>query len=343
MAQLGLMNLSGVVRVLIVMPALALAGCALPKVLGDNPADGSSGSSGGASSESGGESSESGGPTTGGPAGCDNPAFTCSVPVDCEQWQCGALGSPFDAAGCLRPRCVDEPCGADEICYSVGEGDCGALDVIGCGDVDGACSCEFSPRCGGNHCIPADEGPPVLCPEITEEAACEAAGCSEFTTIAPWSMVDGACVQGPVEPLCMWFPGDAWGGTASPAPFYEIATGRAELFSTGWVDPPIGWAPCGGPDSPPACACVGQCALAQMDGDGFLAGDQACADASDCVLADAVCYEGNVCGSVAVHKDSAALWSEVEANLEGLGCCAGADPCGASVACEDQRCVVKFP
>lgn len=316
----------------------ALAGCALPKVLGDNPLDGSGDSGGGSDSEG------SGSPTTGAPAGsCDNPDFTCSVPVDCAAWDCGAPGSPFDAAGCLRPSCTDGPCAADEICYAVSKGDCGAIDVIGCGDVDGACACEFDPACGDNHCIPADEGPPIECPGITEEAACLAAGCSEFTTVGPWTVVDGECVQGPSEPLCMWFPGDAWGGTATPGSFYEEATGKAVRFGTDWIDPPHGWGDCGDPGAPPACACINTCALAQQEGDSFLADDLPCESVSDCVLVDAVCYAGNTCGSVAVNKANAEGWGDIEGNLGELGCCAGADPCGASVACEDQRCVVQFP
>ena len=320
---------------MLLIPALLLAGCVLPKVLGDSPGDESSSGSGG--------SEGSGEPTSGGPAVvCANPAFTCSVPVDCAVWGCGELGSPFDADGCLRPSCVDQPCAADEICYSVGVGSCGEIDVIGCSDVEGVCACEYSPRCGGNRCIPADEGPPVLCAEIKEKAACEAE-CSEFTTIAPWSIVDGECVQGPSEPLCMWFPGDAWGGPAAPGAFYEKATGRAEFFSTDWVDPPHGWGDCGDPEAPPACTCIGQCAQAQMEGHGFLESDLPCEDASDCVLVDAVCFEGNKCGSVAVNVASAESWGNIEGNLEGLGCCAGADPCGATAACEGQRCVAQFP
>ena len=219
----------------------------------------------------------------------------------------------------------------------------GTAASTGCGDVDGACACEFDPACEDRHCIPADEGPPVECPGITDEAACLAAGCSEFTTVAPWTIVDGACVQGPSEPLCMWFPGDAWGGTATPGSFYEKATGEAVRFGTDWIDPPNGWGDCGDPEAPPACECVGTCALAQKEGDGFLANDLPCESASDCVLADAVCYAGNTCGSVAVNQASAEDWGNIEANLAELGCCAGADPCGASVACEDQRCVVQFP
>lgn len=314
--------------------ALALPACAFPKVLGDNPLDSSTGTTGGTTSEPG---------VTDGPPGvCDNPAFTCSEPLDCEAQRCGAIDSPFDASGCLRPSCADAPCGAGELCYSVEQSSCTA-NVVSCADADGACSCQLGDGCTARFCIPADEGPPVECAQITDEAACLAAGCSEFTTIVRTTLVDGECVSGEVTPLCMWFPGDAWGGTATPGAFYEIASGAATQFATDWIDPPHGWAHCGAPGSPPACSCFSMCNQLQGQAADFLAEDKPCADVSDCVLADAICFEGNTCGSVGVHKDNQADWAGVNANLESFGCCAGADPCGGTLACENQRCVVTFP
>ena len=187
------------------------------------------------------------------------------------------------------------------------------------------------------------DGPPVECDQITDEAACLAAGCSEFTTIVRTTVVDGECVAGEVAPLCMWFAGDAWGGTATPGAFYEIASGAATLFSTDWIEPPHGWADCGDPGAPPACACFSVCNQMQNQAAEFLDEDKPCADVSDCVIADAVCYEGNTCASVGVHKDSQAEWEGLHSGLEAPECCAGADPCGGNLACEDQRCVVTFP
>ncbi len=313
--------------------ALALSACAFPKVLGDSPLDSSTGGTGGTTSEPG--------VTDGSPGVCDNPAFTCTEPLDCEKHRCGAIDSPFDASGCLRPSCEDAPCGADEICYSVADSD--DCPVVSCADADGACSCQLDDDCTTRFCVPADEGPPVECAKITDEAACAAAGCSEFTTIVGTTIVDGQCVPGEVTPLCMWFPGDAWGGTATPGAFYELATGAATQFPTDWFEPPHGWGDCGDPGAPPACGCFSVCALAQDQAADFLDADKPCADVSDCVQADAVCYDGNTCGSVGVHKDSQSAWQDLHDGLGAFECCAGADPCGATLACENQRCVVAFP
>jgi len=315
--------------------ALTLSGCAFPKVVGDSPLDESTGTTAIATATE---------PVlTGGPAPvCDNPAFTCSQPMDCENRGCGKPGSLYDADGCLRRSCEDTPCGADEICFTLEPtGDCNG-DVVACADVDGVCSCELG-DCITRHCIRADEGPPVECPGITDEAACLAADCSEFTTIVTATIVEGACVFGEPQPLCMWFPGQAWGGTATPGSFYNKATGEATSFPTDWFEPPYGWGDCGDADAPPACACFNVCTNLQGDAADFLDADKPCADVSDCVLADALCFEGNVCGSVGVHKDSQSDWQGMQADLEAQGCCSGADPCGASVACQEQRCVAVFP
>lgn len=316
--------------------ALALAACAFPKVVGDSPLD-TTGTTGAPGTTT--EAIVTDGP----PPGCANPAFTCSQPIDCEQWRCGALDSPFDAAGCLRPSCADAPCGASEVCYSVEQSNDCIIDVTACADVDGACSCELDDDCFGRFCVPADEGPPALCPTLTDKDACLAAGCSEFTTVTPATIVDGACVYGEAIPACLWFPGDVWGGNATPGSFYKQDTGEAVQFATDWLVPPHGWGDCGAPGAPPSCACFGLCAGLQQQAAELLEADKPCADVSDCVLASAECYDHNVCGSVGVHKDSASAWSDLHGDLQSFECCAGADPCGGSLACEDQRCVVVFP
>ncbi len=315
--------------------ALTLSACAFPKVVGDSPLS--------TSTSTGTSGTATDAVLTDGPApACGNPAFTCSGPIDCVQWRCGALDSPFDADGCLRPSCEAESCGADEICYSVDQSsDCSA-EVLACADVDGACNCELG-DCFARHCIPADEGPPVECAGITDEAACLAAGCSEFTTVSLATIVDDACVFAEPTPLCMWFPGDAWGGNATPGAFYKQDTGEAASFPTDWIDPPHGWGDCGDADAPPACGCFSVCTQVQDQAADFLESDQPCADVSDCVLADAVCFAGSVCGTVGVHKDSQAEWDGLEADIDAQGCCSGADPCGSTLACQDSRCVAVFP
>lgn len=322
------------IRSLTALLALSLPACIFPKVVGDSPLEGSTGSTGSNDTEP---------VVTGGPApGCNDPALTCSAPIDCVQLRCGALDSPFDAAGCPRKSCDDVPCGADELCYAVSDqNDCPA-EVSLCADVEGACTCQFG-DCFTNFCIPTDEGPPIECAKITDEAACLAAGCSEFTTIVTATIVADACVFGEPTPLCMWFPADAWGGTATPGAFFKLGTDEATSFSMDWIDPPWGWAKCGAPGSPASCSCFGICPDLQSQAEQFLANDKPCADLSDCVSAEALCFDGNVCGTVGLHKDSQTDWTQMEADMASFGCCEGADPCGGTLACQDQRCVVTFP
>ncbi|PCC75360.1 hypothetical protein SAMN02745121_03914 [Nannocystis exedens] len=330
---------------LFMLSAALAPACTYPKVLGEAPLEGDT-SSGTDTSSPGTDTAM---PSTDGdpPGACGNPAFTCSQPVDCEQWDCGALASPFDADGCLRPTCTDSPCAADEICYSVEQPSECPVGVVACGDdpQTGECVCELSDACTTKHCIPADEGPPVECPAITDEAACLAAGCSEFAAGVPLYRLDEGqqCILDEIVPACLWFPGDSWGGPDAPGTFYDKATGRATQFGTDWVVPPHGWGDCDDPDAPPVCACVGQCIDLQAEGDHLLAIDKPCNDVSDCVLADAICYAGDTCGSVGVHKDNIDAWNALHAQLETSSCCDGAAACGSDLACENNRCVAVFP
>lgn len=309
---------------------LAPSACVFPKVVGGNPQD----ETGGGTETSGGMATDSL-TTDGSPLVCDdNPDLACTKPFDCEQWNCGAVDSPLDASGCLRPAC---PCGPDEICY--GNSHSGACpDVATCADQGDVCGCQAIDCVGGGYCIPADEGPPVECAKITDKDACLAAGCSEFTTVVYASVENDVCVASEVTPLCMWFPGDAWGGNATPGYFYEIATGRAAGFGTDWFTPPYGWAHCT-PDVP-ACGCVGMCVDLNQEADDLLAADKPCVDVSDCALAAAECYDADVCGSVAVHKDTLPAWEQLHSDLMFYECCDGADACVGTLACENQRCVV---
>lgn len=317
--------------------SLAAPACVYPKVLGDDPT-----ATDGSTTDGPATATTDGPATTGAPLVCENPNFQCTQPVDCEKWRCGEIDSTFDANGCLRPLCAQTPCDAGEVCFTAqATPECPAVT---CADDGDQCACEVAPDCAVSYCIPADEGPPAECPAITDEAACLAAGCSQFTTVSRYTMNgNGECVVDSVGPACLWFPSDAWGGAATPGAFYEKSTGLAVQFGTDWVEPPYGWGDCGDADAPPACGCFGFCADQQKAAAEFLDMAPPCVDASDCTLADAFCYEGNVCGSVGVHKDAAAEWNNYESDLEAFQCCAGVDPCGASVACENQRCVATFP
>ena len=268
---------------------LALTACAIPKSLGDNPDEDSSGSTAGISSgsvtsdvpltgdtgdsstaESGvvpgtdsgseGISSDFTTTTADGPS-CQNPAqIACGLnQVDCVEHECGALGSPFDANGCLRPSCNDEPCGANEVCFGDESLHC-APSVISCGGGEGGvCECTSSEDCGGRYCYPAGEAPPADCGSFTDSDSCLAAGCSEFQSVTSVNLVDGACDCSADIPACLWFAGEEWGGAASAGAFYHLASQQVVVFGTIWIDPPYGWVSCGDPGAPAACACALDC------------------------------------------------------------------------------------
>src|SRR5262249_37294303 len=143
-------------------------------------------------------------------------------------------------------------------------------------------------------------------------------------------------------PTCLWFPGDAWGGADSPAPFYEKATGLVVYFGTDWLVPPHGWGDCDDPDAPPPCDCVGMCSDLPAQADLFREQDKPCNDVSDCANAEAICYYRDTCGNVGVHKDNLDAWNALHAQLDASDCCDGAALCAAGVTCENNRCVTKF-
>ena len=193
--------------------------------------------------------------TGAGPLCPGNPQHTCTVPIDCVERNCGALGSPFDADGCLRPSCDDAPCGADEVCWADEDAGC-ASTVTACADNEGMCACVVNDDCGGHYCYPAGEAPPAQCGEITDEAACLAAGCSSFETASTLTRDGDQCICGEPLPACLWFLGDITGDDA-PAPFYNLNSLQVVVFSTAWNNPPHTWAPCvGEPGEPPACTCA---------------------------------------------------------------------------------------
>lgn len=332
---------------LFVLPAaLAVSACTYPKVFGDAPDENDSVATG--------IIDDTAEPTTeGSPLVCANPAFTCSGPVDCEQWaahgSCGPVTSQFDAAGCLRPSCADSPCAADELCYLYNADEpihC-AVDLLACADQGDSCACEVSDACSTQYCIPADEGPPAECPALTDEGACLAAGCDWHEQEAFWSKtgVGGTaeCLVEEVKPFCTFLPGHNIAPILQEAPLYEKATGRAVLFPLDRELVPHGWGRCGDPDAPSSCDCITVCADKQEAAAAFLDQDKPCDDVSDCALAEAICFNADTCGNVGVHKDNLAAWDALHAELGELGCCDGAAACGAGVACVDNRCVAAFP
>lgn len=338
-------------RGLLLLP-LALAACTFPKILGDSPLDGNT-SSGSAST---GDSTSTGPDATTQPTGdgpppvCDNPLFTCTNPLDCEQWKCGTPASPFDANGCLRRTCDnDDQCGEGELCFDADPmAGCSAA-LVGCSDDGDDCNCQYGDDCATiRHCIPADQGPPAECSQHDNDlAGCEAAGCHLYIGgIARYAFENGACVPEIISDACLWFPnnlGDGGPGSGTAYAYYEIATGLAANFGNAWTDPPWGWADCQALDAPPSCQCVSPCADLQHQAELFLDADKPCNDVSDCAFADGICYDQDTCGNVGVHKDNLDAWNALHAELGASGCCDGANACGANLACENQRCVATFP
>lgn len=103
------------------------------------------------STSSGGDESTGAGSETGGGAVCpDDPRMTCTVPVDCEMWNCGAEASPFDAEGCLRAAmfCTTDADCTEGTCIFPPADEC--LDVITmCVDEGDECVCNAPGVCGG--------------------------------------------------------------------------------------------------------------------------------------------------------------------------------------------------
>lgn len=265
----------------LVLP-LALAACVVPTSLGDNPGDdttagtgddatGGTGDDQATTAETGAAPATESGDvefttttsdftttTADGPL-CPNPAQMCGeIPLDCTEHNCGGLGSPFDADGCLRQACDgDNPCGADEVCFGDELAGCSPT-VIGCDIEDGACECSSSDDCGGRYCYPEGEAPPADCGSFTDQASCLAAGCSDSVPATPMKLVDGACVCDAQAAICVWSPGGL-GGLTIPGPFFNIASQEVVLFFTTWTPPPYGWSNCDEPGAPPACACASDC------------------------------------------------------------------------------------
>jgi hypothetical protein len=84
------------------------------------------------------------------------------------------------------------------------------------------------------------------------------------------------------------------------------------------------------------------CESATAAADDFIDANSACEVADDCIAIDGFCYGASTCGSIAVSAEhDADTWMEIETALEGA-CECGADPCGATPACVDNRCVMEL-
>jgi hypothetical protein len=110
---------------------------------------------------SGGSSSTNG--NNGGSAGGEgepcpqNPRAQCAVDCSDGLYECGAVGSLFDEAGCVRLGCDDDAdCGEGRRCFGIGPGDdpevCGTL--FRCTQEERGCVCGGGADCYPGYCVP---------------------------------------------------------------------------------------------------------------------------------------------------------------------------------------------
>jgi hypothetical protein len=98
----------------------------------------------------------------------------------------------------------------------------------------------------------SDTGSAIECFGLPDEQTCLDAGCNYFETVL---QVSDACECTPGVPACLFFVGEEIGGAASPDFFWHEASGTVAMFSTSWLEPPVGWRSCTEAGAPPACAC----------------------------------------------------------------------------------------
>jgi hypothetical protein len=189
---------------------------------------------------------------------CDNPAHACSMPLDCEAWDCGAPDSQVDETGCLRRSCVtDDDCVGTDVCYRpLDWGQC-ASSGTSCHDgPDGVCECVSDPDCSGAWCIPGDGAPPAGGCDDTTMAACEMSGCESVLGRPIVPSNGGGCLCDLEAPQCIWM----WDHTLlSPGNTAYMRYDDQSVVVFGWVasPPPLGWIACEDVAfPPPGCICA---------------------------------------------------------------------------------------
>ena len=92
----------------------------------------------------------------------------------------------------------------------------------------------------------------LQCFGLPDEDTCLDAGCNYFESVI---QVSETCECTPGVPACLFFVGGEIGGSAAPDYFWHEATGTVAMFSTSWIEVPVGWRSCMEADAPAACGC----------------------------------------------------------------------------------------
>jgi len=193
----------------------------------------------------------------------DNPDFTCTVPLDCEnEYDCGGPLSEADAEGCLRPRCSVGECPDGYTCVHLRDWGSCASSSWSC-EADGdQCGCGGTADCSDSVaiCVQEEVAPPAACNSFTDEASCLAAGCSAFM-LAPRVEFDelaGTCSCAEAEPTCLWFPGGNQGGDDVITPYFTYGEEDrvVRLLPASYDVTPLGWHACSDGFDDELCACA---------------------------------------------------------------------------------------
>jgi hypothetical protein len=185
--------------------------------------------------------------------------FECAAGVDCRQWDCGSVLSPFDASGCMRPRCEGQDCPAGMECIDGSQwGGC-TSSALECDLLDdGTCQCGGArPDCGASWCVPAEQAPPAPCVDFGGDSQmCIDAGCDALLGRQIVANPDGACLCDEFQTFCGWLePGTRV--LDEPGVYLALtAFDQVVVLETATVPPPLGWIPCAELPGNPACACA---------------------------------------------------------------------------------------
>lgn len=190
----------------------------------------------------------------------------CAMPVDCDTFDCGTLGSRFDDAGCLWPPCSFKlNCPDGGVCFFPEEwGMCTPTGVM-CREDDRVCECAMTDDCGGRMCMPAGVAPPTQCNLIDDENACIDRGCTASLDVRPIvDAGDGSCLCELAVPQCVWISPDATTERGDATPYYNLLSAQVVVFEDRIDPPPAGWIACDdlGASTPECdCAALLPCAM----------------------------------------------------------------------------------